>query len=138
MKTLILNILLLNLTLTVCGQDVSKTNHKTIVNKTIAKTADNAVVRDTMIIISVSKISSILSIQMFIKEITASCLTISYSITAKVGGVPKIIHCVQSQFPTEAQAMINSFKAGDKFIIDDIKSSCYHPTKRGYKITIGQ
>ncbi len=137
MKTLILNILLLSLTLTVCGQEALKTKNKTSSNA-LAKTTNMAVVRDTMMTISLSKITSPLSIQTFIKEIASSCLNISYSITAKVAGTPKIIHCMQSQFPAEAQAMINSFKAGDKFIIDDIKSYCYHPTKRVYKITIGQ
>ena len=137
MKTLILNIVLLSLTLSVCGQESTKTTTKTNANKVLPKHDKNAV-RDTMIIISVSKISSTLSINTFIKEISAGCLDISYSITTKVGGAPKIIHCGQSQFPADAKAMINNFKIGDKLLIDDIKSSCFQPTKRGYKITIGQ
>ena len=137
MKTLILNIVLLSLTLSVCGQEPTKATTKINASKALAKKEKNTL-RDTMITISVSKIASTLSINTFIKEISAGCLNISYSITAKAGGVTKIIHCGQSQLSADAQAMINNFKIGDKFIIDDIKSSCLQPTKRGYKITIGQ
>ena len=129
MKTIILNIVLLSITLSVKGQELTKTT----TNKT-----EKIPLRDTALIISVNKISSTLSINMFVTKIPASCLNISYSILTTVGGARKIIHCKQSQFPVEAQAIINTFKVGDKFMIGDIKSSCFQPTKRGYKITIGQ